>query len=85
MSKSVFVIKDTKGNYYMDPQIYRNKADAIRACENAVNGSDSRNMLAHNPEDFSLFKVGEWDELTGNITTKDKEHVTDLVDLLKVE
>jgi hypothetical protein len=83
MSKQVFVILDTKAKCYMDPQIYRNKADAMRACENAVNGADQRNMLAHNPEDFSLFKIGDWDELTGNVTSKEKEHVIDLIDLKK--
>ena len=68
----------------MDPQIYRNKAEALRACQNSVNG-EGKNMFTQNPEDYSLFKVGEWDETTGNITTTDKEHVIDLVDLRKVD
>jgi hypothetical protein len=76
----LFVVRDTKAQYYHAPQTYRNSGDAIRACKNAVNDSTS-GMFAKNAEDFSLFQVGEWDELTGAITPSEKIHVTDLVDL----
>ena len=76
----LFVIKDTKANYYHPPQVYRNHLEAMRACENSVNSSQD-SLFNKNSEDFSLFEVGTWDELTGMIDPTEKKHICDLVDL----
>ena len=82
--KRLFSIKDTKAQYYYPPQIYRNRGEAIRALTNSVN-DPQHGLFNKNAEDFSLFEIGSWDEITGSVTVKDKEHVVDLVDLTKTE
>lgn len=76
----LFVIKDTKANYYMQPQLYRTSAEAVRACSNSVNDKNN-GLFAKNAEDFVLFEIGEWDEQTGNISPCDKKHIADMIDL----
>ena len=78
----LFTIKDTKADYYMQPQLYRNSLEAQRACENSVNDQKD-SLFAKNCEDFVLFEIGEWDERTGQIIPCDKKHVVDMIDLRK--
>ena len=81
----LFTIKDMKADYYHQPQFYRTSAEAIRACKNAVISKQGQTPFNMNPEDFALFEIGEWDELAGNVTVKDKKHVQDLIDLKDVD
>lgn len=80
----IYTIRDKKAEYYMEPQLYRTSHDAVRACKNSVN-NDQNGLFAKNAEDFSLFEIGSFDEMTGNITILDKKHVCDLVDLRELE
>lgn len=80
----LFCIKDTKANYYYPPQVYRNKLEAMRACENSVN-SQGESLFSKNSEDFSLFEVGDFCEITGKIVAEEKNHICDLIDLKKID
>lgn len=80
----VFTIKDKKANYYYPPQLYRNVDEAVRACKNSVDKNDG-SLFCKNSEDFSLFRIGEWDEVTGTYTVLDKTHICDLMDLVTKE
>lgn len=82
MKKKLFVIKDTKADYYYPPQVFNNSLDAQRACENSVNGQQD-SLFAKNSEDFSLFEIGTYDEKIGLVVVTEKVHVCDLVDLRK--
>lgn len=78
--KKFYAIKDTKADFYHHPNLLRNKGEVMRAVGNAINSD--KGELAANPEDYSLFEVGEFDEQTGMIKGyENKIHVCDLTDL----
>lgn len=55
-------IFDSKAAFWSAPRTFRNKADALRSFEMAINSGDGYGM---HPEDFGLFYIGDFDEDTG--------------------
>lgn len=58
-------IKDVKSVSYGKPNTSVNVDVAVRDCRSLVNDHDT--LVSSYPEDFELFKVGEYDEKTGAI------------------
>jgi hypothetical protein len=85
MIRKLFVIRDNKSKAYHEPHIYTNKADAMRAVTLSVNSDNKQNLFCTNPEDFSLFEIGEWNPVEGIVAGMDKNHVCDLIDLVKID
>lgn len=56
----MFTVYDSKVNAYLNPIFLRSKGEAIRVFTETVNSSD--HMIAKNPEDYTLFELGSWDE-----------------------
>lgn len=69
MVKLIFNVFDSKGNCYLDVPMFnfKSKADAIRAFSDLINGKKD-NQIAQHPEDFTLFYMGEYNVLTGQVT-----------------
>lgn len=65
MITGIYAIKDAKSTF-MPCTVDVNDATAIRNFEHAVFQPDS--LLASHPNDFALFKVGEYDNETGVIS-----------------
>lgn len=65
MITGLYAIKDAKSTY-MPCTVDVNDATAIRNFENAVRQVNS--ILASHPNDFALFKVGEYDNESGVIS-----------------
>jgi len=60
----IYSVYDSKGEFFDKPFIQRNAADAVRGFEMAVNG-DHDSMIKRFPADYTLFEIGEWDDMTG--------------------
>lgn len=58
----VFSVRDVKVEAYLPPFTMRSKGEALRGFADAVSSKDS--ALGQHPEDFVLFYLGEFDELT---------------------
>lgn len=58
----IFSVYDSKVGAFMNPLFLRSRGEAIRMFDNTVNSGDS--FLSKNPEDFTLFELGDWDELS---------------------
>jgi len=65
MNSIIVALKDKKADGFHQPYVVPNEALAIRAFGDAVQHGD--NDLSKHKEDFSLFKVGEFDYSTGKI------------------
>lgn len=64
----LFSVFDSKVSGFGNPFPDQIEASAIRNFSDAVNDtSNPNNMWAKHPEDFSLFQVGEFDTLTGEL------------------
>jgi len=66
MQLGMYTVFDTKAGAYLRPFFARTNAEAIRMFSDTV--SDANSLIAKHPEDFSLFKVGEYDEVTGVVS-----------------
>jgi hypothetical protein len=65
MKKNAYSFKDQKAGTYSDPYYAINDATASRSFSQACDTPDT--MLNQYPEDFSLFKVGEWDDTSASL------------------
>ena len=65
----IYAIKDAKSSF-MPCTVDTNDATAIRNFEHAVRQPGS--LLASHPNDFSLFKIGLFDDSTGTLDPADR-------------
>lgn len=63
-------LKDTATQAFGTPFFVHAPAQAVRSLRDAVNDKDSKSDIARHPEDFELYDIGEFDELTGQITAR---------------
>ncbi len=61
-----FSVYDSKVEAYMRPFFMQTEAEALRAFRETVN--DGQSSFFKHPEDYTLFKVGTFDESTGLIS-----------------
>lgn len=66
MKQKMYVIYDSKSETYTAPTVNPARGQAIRSFADAVNGGEG--VLAAHPADFTLFEIGEYDVLNGEIT-----------------
>ncbi|WNK15024.1 MAG: nonstructural protein [Microvirus sp.] len=59
----VFTVFDSKAGFYKSPFILRSKGEALRAFQDIAN--DVQSDIGKHPEDFILYLIAEYDELTG--------------------
>ena len=72
MSKyNIYSIKDVKMGF-MTPIYQKNDAVAIRDLSNVVNDKTNKSFISENYEDVELYKLGEFDEETGEIVPEVK-------------
>ena len=79
----LFVIKDVKSKF-QTPFVGMNKAVVQRNIMNVLKKKDENDTLTVNPEDYQLFKIGEFDENTGKIVSTDQEFVCNVIDLANI-
>lgn len=60
-----YTIYDSKAGYYNRPFLVRTKGEALRLFQQAAN--DTTTSLGQYPEDYILFEIGTFDDLSGII------------------
>ena len=65
MKRLICSIHDSKAEAWMTPLVFQAKGQAVRSFSDAVNRGDGDFYL--HPEDFTLYVVGFFDELSGAI------------------
>lgn len=65
MKHFVYSVHDVKAEAYLRPFFVPSHGLAIRSFENEVRNPDS--PMHTNPEDYTLFQLGEFDDDTGSI------------------
>lgn len=69
MVKKVYNVKDSKGGFYLMPFYVHSEEEALRFMRNSV--LDVTHPFAKNPEDFDLYYLGEFDDITGKFDLLD--------------
>ena len=81
MIYEVFAIYDKAVKNYMVPQFEQTKEVAIRNFKVAMNRKDL--FLYMQPEDFTLYRLGEYDSKTAELKFKEPELVCDGMSVLE--
>lgn len=71
MTKIYYAVYDRKAEVFSPPFLEIKDGTAIRAVQDLVINSKDH-VFAKHPSDFSLHRLGEFDETTGIITGNDK-------------
>lgn len=71
MKLLAFSIRDAKAEAFMRPFFAPTRGLAVRTFSDLVNSGNGESVAKH-PEDFCLFQVGEFDELTGELVNLDQ-------------
>lgn len=67
MKMLAFCVYDEKVQAYMAPFFAPTLGHAARSFEDTVTGSQGASLVSKHPEDFSLYHVGEFDEISGEL------------------
>lgn len=70
MKLHIYSVYDQAAGAFITPFFQQNDGLAIRAFQGLVN-SDDKNNVSQYPDQFTLFKIGEFDDLEGNIIGTD--------------
>lgn len=82
--KHVYAVKDLAIQGFGDCFLVRAPGEAVRSFQDEVNRSDGKSAVAAHPEDYELYKIGEYDDSQGVLHALDKpELVARAKDLLR--
>jgi len=82
----LYSLRDAKAEVFMAPQAFQNKAVALRAVAESVNGINKDSPIAKYPEDFGIYELGEFDDSTCRITLYDTPyHLANCFEFVKQE
>lgn len=65
MITPMYAVKDEMSGIFLSPVMMRNDNEALRAFKTQVNHTE---IWRDNPADFGLYKVGNYNDETGEIT-----------------
>lgn len=83
MLLNVYTLYDVKSETYGLPYFAVNDAIAMRTCYDGCLMADS--TVSRHPEDFTIYRLGYYDDSTGVITCSQRVHVVDVVSLIPKE
>ncbi|AXH73670.1 MAG: nonstructural protein [Microviridae sp.] len=69
--KHLYAVKDLAVQAYMAIWEVRAPGEAMRAFQDEVNKRDGKSAIAQHPEDYELYKIGEYNDQTGVIYPED--------------
>lgn len=73
MRSNVYSVYDRASGIYDRPFISHSDAAAVRAFSDIA--SDADHPIGKHPEDFTLYRVGTWEDNNGTIVPQDPEKV----------
>lgn len=82
MKIKVFSVFDNKGGNYGTPFFALEDGLAARLFGDLVN--DNQSTVNKHPEDFSLFRIAEFDDQEGKIKPQNPVHLTNAIALMRI-
>lgn len=67
MKNQYYAIRDNLSEMYMTPVLFQNENVALRWFSGVVNQKDQNEVIYNNPADFELWKLGIYDNNTGDL------------------
>lgn len=69
MQRDYYAIRDNLANSFLTPVLFDNENVAIRWFTDVVNSKEQNEVIYNNPGDFELWKLGVYDNISGNIAS----------------
>lgn len=69
MNLKVYTVYDVKAEAFLNPLYFQTRGQAIRAFSDTAR--DSSSMIGKHPHDYTLFEIGEYDQLKGEVKMYD--------------
>lgn len=79
MVLNMYAVRDVRTQAYLKPVFVQNDSVLERALKDGLD--DENSLFHHHPEDYQVFRLGEYDDSTGTVTAQPPEHMYNLVDL----
>jgi hypothetical protein len=70
-NKIIFAVRDVKADAYLPPFFMNTKGQAIRALQDSAS-QDPNSAFARHPQDFDLYLLGMYDDVSGKIGVDDE-------------
>lgn len=78
-----FAVFDKKTGVYGQPFFSNHEVHAIRSVQQAAN--DLSTSIGQYPADYSLYRVGTYDDASGALCAVDPEHVVEVISLVTAQ
>lgn len=76
MKLLIFAVRDRATDMFGNPMFLMADGQAIRSFTDEINNGDVKNPLFMHPDDYDLYKLGEFDTSTGLFETGRPEQVS---------
>ena len=71
MKKQMYSLLDHTAQVFLNPLSFVNDADAIRWFGTVVNNKDEKTNISNHPEQFTLFRLADYDDKLGTYEAKE--------------
>lgn len=82
MILTAFAIYDAKAKAYLAPFYFAQQGQATRVFADCINDPTKQHAFARNPEDYSIWQIGTFDDETAAILNSDRELLANGLHLL---
>lgn len=79
----LYSVRDEKAVCSYEPQIFKTQVDAIRFFDQAIQNKNT--MINKYPDDFTLYKIGTFDERTGVIVDAKVEKIVTATEIIRMK
>lgn len=79
MILETFAIYDVAIKAFVQPFYMNSTSEAVRALQNEACNADS--TIAKNPNDFTLYRLGTWDNISGMFSQNENERIGTVAEL----
>jgi len=81
--KHIYAVKDLAVQAFGDLFLVRAPGEAMRSFQDEVNRTDGKSAVAQHPEDYELYKLGDYNDQDGTINHQAPELMARAKDLLR--
>lgn len=75
-------VQDSAVGVFGRPMFLRSDGEAVRVFQDEVNRAAEDNMLYRHPDDYSLWRIGTWDDDTGEPIAEHRKRLAEASTLI---
>lgn len=80
--RPIYAVKDLATQAFGNPFVTKAQGEALRSFMDEVNADPAQSQIAKHPEDYELYKLGDYDDENGQINAIEPQLVSRAKDLI---